>query len=1422
MSNSELAPTGGWGTEGKAVTSTQLYLLSFGVSYFTALCDCGKIRSMNPSKCSQGIVFSFAFFSAVFIQTASLKAATILLTKQVNGVEQSQVDSAFFTQSPNNSVTFTNVATTQTAGFVSGNVGAGDSATSVSSGIFTLVGNSSSAFAWTNGNGIPTGITLTFNIQFTSSTTNGFLTTEGNSGTALGNGFGVTQTAGSVGTMEPGEYLEISSISISSVSFSGSLTEPGFTFTPGSVSNARWNRLRAQNFAVASEGARITVGSDTWGFGTSTGTMGSNLVLANNYTTLTNGFETAGPMVFSTDAGAWNLKGLGFRFDVSYDIGGQGLAPSWTGGGADSNWSTAANWSGGVAPQNGGSIQFGASVKQANVNNIANLALNLITFTNGGFTLSGLPITNSLGISNLAGINALNLDVQYVGTGTRIWSLAGGSELAIGGAVRSTNNGNFDITGNGTVSVGNGGSLSLNSSNANANVRLGTISGDTLTMNVNSAGSVTIPNAPTGTSANRLRVAAGPGASAVVNVNNGGAIIAPDNASNPSRSLVELGNGSGALATFNLNAGGTLHAQRVEAGSTDSDSTFNFNGGVLQAHRTLGSTTYFLDVDRVQVKAGGAIVDTTNSISFVVPLTEDSSSPGGGLTKTGVGTLILRAGNTYTGPTIVSNGTLSVALPMSSSAITVRAGATLNVGVSNASWNANSATLDANSTLNFDFGSSGPTTTPLVASTLNANGATVINISGLVTAVGSYPLIDYSTRTGSGSFQIGTKPAGTVASIVTNVGNSSIDLLISDLANDLLWTGSINSDWDINTTANWDFFSGGSGATTYHESVSSGDYVTFMNGGANSAIQLKADVKPAQMLFMNSSTPYSISGSGVGIQGTGKVRVEGGGVVTLSTANSFSGGTSNSLGFIEIGNDAALGTGLVVLRPALSTSTGVGLLSDGSTARTISNALQFRSFSENELNFKLGDATKNGELTLTGPIDLSNRRNEISIESDVKIAGTMTNGALSKSGAGKLTLTGSASMTSEDNVMAQGDIVIDGGKWTNDTFGLRLVARDGLSSRLILTNNGIITLMGGSSLRVAGATEGSFSQGNGTNEFIMYSGEFNLVGTTAEASIGNAASLSSYGRISLLGGTATLRGLRGLANAGTTELVLNGVTVNGSTNGGFRLGNFISGFTNATIQAASVTLNVPAGSTAVASQSLAGSGGVTKGGSGVLYLDGNNTYAGMTVANAGSLGGTGLISGPVTIGAAATLVPGTSLSTSVLSTIGTLTVNNSLSLSGTAFMEVDKGTSVADVVQANSVTYGGTLVVSNVSATPLAGGEVFQLFNVSGSKAGNFSSVVVLPATGLSGTFNPGTGQVTISSAAPPQFNSTAVSGGNLILSGTGTPNGTYSILTSTNVAAPLATWVTNSVGSFSGNGTFSNAIPVGGNGQRFFLLKTP
>jgi hypothetical protein len=75
-----------------------------------------------------------------------------------------------------------------------------------------------------------------------------------------------------------------------------------------------------------------------------------------------------------------------------------------------------------------------------------------------------------------------------------------------------------------------------------------------------------------------------------------------------------------------------------------------------------------------------------------------------------------------------------------------------------------------------------------------------------------------------------------------------------------------------------------------------------------------------------------------------------------------------------------------------------------------------------------------------------------------------------------------------------------------------------------------------------------------------------------------------------------------------------------------------------------------------------------------------------------------------------------------------------------------------------------------------------------------------------------------------PAVNPITVSGGNLIFTGTGgTPNYSYTWLTTTNLRAPLASWRTNTTGVLDGSGAFSNSIPINAAiPASFFRLRMP
>jgi PEP-CTERM putative exosortase interaction domain len=182
-----------------------------------------------------------------------------------------------------------------------------------------------------------------------------------------------------------------------------------------------------------------------------------------------------------------------------------------------------------------------------------------------------------------------------------------------------------------------------------------------------------------------------------------------------------------AQAPFNLD-GGTVNATKISGGN--GSATVNFNGGVLKAKRD--ESNLIENLDTANVQSNGLKI---NSNGFNVA-TSQALAGTGGLEKLGAGSLTLNAASTYTGPTLVSAGTLKLELNSSiTSAVTVEAGAAL------AGAGAIAGDLSFNSGAKFVFS---------LTQTLLANGATVsfadFGIDDLVglssaTTVGLYNLI---------------------------------------------------------------------------------------------------------------------------------------------------------------------------------------------------------------------------------------------------------------------------------------------------------------------------------------------------------------------------------------------------------------------------------------------------------------------------------------------------------------------------------------------------------------------------------------------------------------------------------------------------------------------------------------------------------
>jgi autotransporter-associated beta strand protein len=226
-------------------------------------------------------------------------------------------------------------------------------------------------------------------------------------------------------------------------------------------------------------------------------------------------------------------------------------------------------------------------------------------------------------------------------------------------------------------------------------------------------------------------------------------------------------------------------------------------------------------------------------------------------------------------------------------------------------------------------------------------------------------------------------------------------------------------------------------------------------------------------------------------------------------------------------------------------------------------------------------------------------------------------------------------------------------------------------------------------------------------------------------------------------------------------------------------------------------------------------------------LDVTGNFGGhLTLVSGQLLDGNGTVSGDLTAGAGATISPGRAIGASS-PLIGTLTViDGILTLQGSTRMDLDATLDTNDVLRASSITFGGTLQLENFAGT-LSVGDSFKLFDAT-TYNGSFASITpATPAAGLTWDLSTlstdGTLRVQAGSARP-QIAATGLSNGAFVFSGAGgSPNGTYHVISSTNIALPLINWAPVLTNTFDAGGNFNVSILVDPNTrQRFFLLQVP
>ena len=136
-------------------------------------------------------------------------------------------------------------------------------------------------------------------------------------------------------------------------------------------------------------------------------------------------------------------------------------------------------------------------------------------------------------------------------------------------------------------------------------------------------------------------------------------------------------------------------------------------------------------------------------------------------------------------------------------------------------------------------------------------------------------------------------------------------------------------------------------------------------------------------------------------------------------------------------------------------------------------------------------------------------------------------------------------------------------------------------------------------------------------------------------------------------------------------------------------------------------------------------------------MNGKLTDTNAVTVTSGTLGGTGMILGPVTVQAGGIFSPGNSA--------GNFTLSNSLTLlaGSKTVIDVNAATLAHDLVKGiSAATCAGTLTVSNLAGTP-APGQNYLIFSAT-SSSGNFSSIAPQLAGSVRWRFAPVSGALSV------------------------------------------------------------------------------
>lgn len=611
-------------------------------------------------------------------------------------------------------------------------------------------------------------------------------------------------------------------------------------------------------------------------------------------------------------------------------------------------------------------------------------------------------------------------------------------------------------------------------------------------------------------------------------------------------------------------------------------------------------------------------------------------SGGGGMIKTGTGEQTLSAANTYFGATAINAGKLTLSGSLTNSNLSIADAAT-------AGGEGSAPTITLGSASGCELAVD-PTTPGALSAIggLTVNGVTLVSLSGPVTTP-NFKVIGFGSNLNgftNTNFSLADSAAYRSASFAVNANDVSVTVTTKSLE----WTGANDNLWDLNFTEN--FVTMGS---SIPQKFFAADDVLFGDlPVTDQTIAVFQPVAPSSMT-VNSALNYTFSGSPIT---SSTLLKDGSGRLTLLSANSFSGGTVINDGILQVGNN--------VTDPSL-----------GSGSYTIANGKTLR----------IEYATTDAALTNLGSMAWGNFSG----------AGVLN---IAANGVGDYIVTDAALPAG-----FTGTLKIDGGRVSTPPSGGL-----GGTTKVIVNPGGHFGMWNGGttfgpdvSFEIAGTGYGEvgfegairMSNGGGTNTI---NGNVSLTGNATIGASGTGIVNGvisggfdlTFGTVSMngimeLGGANTHSGLTSI-NYGTLRLAnpnaLQNSTLSGSA-GAVEFASTITDFTlgglegsrNLALQdTTAVAINLKIGNNdapTIHTGVISGPGNLVKIGSGMLSLNGSNTYTGNTTVEKGVLSvssGYFADSSTVSIAAGAQLVLNTS---AALDKVAKLVLNNVTMAAGT-------------------------------------------------------------------------------------------------------------------------------------------------------------